>query len=334
MSEFNSEMSAEDRRWDFHETYGNDLDAEWTLVHLVIGCGKFLERIVGAAKANAGMAEVVRDLVDVRQNPQEWATALDEAGGDAFSEWPLGQELHDLTAYAVYGFIFKDGGNEEERHQFVQSKIAAANEFLQSSPIEQWIDKGARPTPLERLMTLVNNRWALDNGQPIEPAALAWFGDLTEGSIRNMMSGQKRAFTNEDGRVPAHEALAWLSKRPSFWNSIWKDQDMANYSAKAETKLSRPIFVPVSRDGSVFNPGLLRASGFTIGPKGSERQEESFFDALFGLQEMTVPMWRRPNEKGNWGIVRGVRWVRLEMAFLETTVAKTPNFRLTENFSA
>lgn len=333
MPKHNSEMSAEDRRWDFHETYGNELDAEWTLVHLVTGCGKFLETIVGAARANAGMAEIIRDLADTRSNPQRWAAELADAGNDAFSEWPLGQELHDLTAYAIYGFIFKEGGSEDERQQFLESKIHVANQFLASAPIAQWVDQEDRPTVLERLMLLVNNRWALDNSRPVEPAALAWFGDITEGSIRNMMSGEKRTFTNEDGKIPAHEALAWLSKRQSFWNSIWREQEMERYSATAETGLSRPVFVPVSRDGSVFNPGLLRASGFTIGAKGSEQQKDSFWDALVELQSMSAPMWRRPNDKGNWGIVRGVRWVRVEVEFLEKTVATTPNFRLPENFT-
>ena len=43
---------------------------------------------------------------------------------------------------------------------------------------------------------LARNRWALDNMQPIEPAALAYFGGLSEGRVRNMMSGSKPDLAN------------------------------------------------------------------------------------------------------------------------------------------
>jgi hypothetical protein len=326
----NADLPFDERVAWFSETYGDYFDAGWTLVHLVQGCGRFLARIVGSSKANTAMAEAITDLVDVRTSPQSWQEDLEEAGTNAFSEWPLGKELYELTAYAIFGFIFKKGGSQEERREFLESKVTALIDFYDAAPINLWRIEDGRRSELETLVTLVRNRWALDNSKPIEPFALAYFGDLKEGSIRNMMSGEKARFTNKDGKIPANEALKWLSTRPSFWNSVWQETTEFYFVSVNESAVDDPVFVPVARDGSIFHPGLRRSSGFTIGKKGDEHQEESFGYALFRLQQMPVPYWRRPNEKGHFGIVRGMRWVRLDRKFLES-VADTPGFRLTDN---
>ncbi len=39
--------------------------------------------------------------------------------------------------------------------------------------------------------------------------------------------------------------------------------------------------------------------------KGAERYVIEFGEALSELKEMPRPCWRRPNEKGSWGIVSG-----------------------------
>jgi hypothetical protein len=54
----------------------------------------------------------------------------------------------------------------------------------------------------------------------------------------------------------------------------------------------------------------LRAGQFTVGEKGDEQRLDSFGEALQALGRMVVPRWRRPNPKGNWGIVSGNRWMR------------------------
>lgn len=75
--------------------------------------------------------------------------------------------------------------------------------------------------------------------------------------------------------------------------------------------LDPSVRVPVASDGTWFGPHLLRAGQFTVGEKGDEQRLDSFEEALQTLDRMTVPRWRRPNSKGNWGIVSGTRWVRV-----------------------
>ena len=46
--------------------------------------------------------------------------------------------------------------------------------------------------------------------------------------------------------------------------------------------------------------------------KGEEVSYPSFNEALSALHKMATPRWRRPNEAGNWGIVSGRDWKRIE----------------------
>jgi hypothetical protein len=148
-----------------------------------------------------------------------------------------------------------------------------------------------------------------------------------------MMAGSNRHFPNEDGRIPAHEALAWLATRAEFWNSIWREQRLPGYTVKNRPALKRPVFVPVARDDTIFHPGLRRGAGYMIGEKGAEIQVAEFETALAQLQAMPTPYWRRPNLQGNWGIVRGVRWVRLDESDLESFTAD-PQQKLPTELSA
>lgn len=65
---------------------------------------------------------------------------------------------------------------------------------------------------------------------------------------------------------------------------------------------------PVARDGSHFHQGLKVNGLFTVGEKCKEVKFEQFKDALFYLQKMNTPKWRRPNIHGNRGIVSGISW--------------------------
>jgi hypothetical protein len=74
--------------------------------------------------------------------------------------------------------------------------------------------------------------------------------------------------------------------------------------------LDPACLVPIASDGTWFGPHLLRAGEFTIGAKGEEKKVDSYEEALQELGAMDVARWRRPNPRGNWGIVSGVEWVQ------------------------
>lgn len=316
-----------DERWElFRETFGNEFDGANALGSLVRACADYMTRILGPAPVDAAMPVMLAPLC----GDKNWREDLDAETTNLYSEWALGQKLHDLTAYATYGIFIRPDVSPESRKRELGGLVKEAAEFLACSPLELWDLADSEVHELTLVVNLAVDRWALDNGNAVTPSALAYFGGVSEGRIRNLMAGSDSKFTNENGRVPAHEALAWLSERDEYWPSIWQEhRDL--YSDLADEKpLSDATFVPVARDGSVFHPGLRSGGGYTIGRKGNEQKAESFDEALRVLHQMPKPAWRRPNDNGNRGIVSGIRWARLARASLDA-VPEGSNFRLPDS---
>ena len=316
-----AEIDAAERAAIFHEQYGNDFDASDALPNFIIAAGDYISRIVGAEDTDAGMARIVAGLVNSGggeiRTPSEWRGAVTENRSNCYSEWKIGAPLHDLAAYAEYGIVLHDSEDPEELAAHIKSLLKQAQELEAETPIAEWHLNANNE--FARLVKIARNRWALDNDEAIEPLALAHFGGVSEGRIRNMMSGANRTFTSDDGRIPAQEAHKWLAGRPEFWNSIWREQSLPQYDDNRSAPLQQAMFIPVARDGSTFHPGLRRGSAYTIGKKGTEEQIADFNEALSQLQRMPVAYWRRPNASGNWGSVAGVRWERIDAADFKIT---------------
>ncbi|MBR9869508.1 MAG: ASCH domain-containing protein [Gammaproteobacteria bacterium] len=67
--------------------------------------------------------------------------------------------------------------------------------------------------------------------------------------------------------------------------------------------------IPYARDGSSFCRESCNRNGyFTVGDKGSEQRFANYSAALEYLKRMPTAKWRRPNPKGNWGIVSAIGW--------------------------
>ncbi|MGD9924617.1 MAG: hypothetical protein AB7V13_24690, partial [Pseudorhodoplanes sp.] len=304
---------------------GDGVDAGRALASIMAAAGNYISRIIGAEETDAMMAAMVsRTLSPTAEKltePAMWRAALADRSYYCYSEWPLGSPLFELAAYGEYGIVIQDGGDAVEPANHIENLLKVAEDFRDATPFREWKLEGSETTDLVRLLDLALGRWALDNGQPVEAKALAALGGVSEGRIRNMMSGTSRTFTSDARGIPAHEALAWLAGREEFWNSVWRDQQAPQHPTRHGAPLKQAVFVPVARDDSPFHPGLRRGGGFTIGEKGSEKQFSDFTEALEELQRMPVPYWRRPNESGNWGIVAGIRWERLDASDLDRLAA-------------
>lgn len=310
-------MDLEQRISEFSDYYDYENDPAVTLVDLVRSAGEFLEKIVGAAAVEAGMKQIIGPLAG--GDDTTWRDDLENGESGAFSEWPLGQMLHDLSAYAYYGIDLSVREDEDaaEISARLQGMVEAATEFLRICPLEAWLGE-ARSQQLETTILLARNRWALDHDRPVEPEALAIFGGVKMSRMRNMLAGKDPELRRENGLVPAHEAHSWLAGRDGYYPSIWKTARPTGDDDDESFPVSAPLFVPAARDGSVFHPGLERRYGFTIGEKGREVQIRTYEEALRLLQEMPVPAWRRPaSGRGGWSIVRGVSWARVSLEELD-----------------
>lgn len=88
------------------------------------------------------------------------------------------------------------------------------------------------------------------------------------------------------------------------------------------------IKVPVDANGDFLRPEYRQGNGYHVGmnkvhvaQKGLdecylEKYHDDYFAALKDLTSRPKPQWRRPNEKGNWGLVTATdwKWVEFEVA--------------------
>jgi hypothetical protein len=176
---------------------------------------------------------------------------------------------------------------------------------------------------MSRVVNLALSRHAIDFGYSLAPdgaeiegevdiASLAIFGGVTEGRIRNILSNNDSGLEKIGQRVTAVSTAAWLKGRKEFFASIWQQPDEVAPEAPSPDFSDDVVFVPIAADGSFFHPGLARGGKFMIGAKGDEVRHATFEAALVALQKMATPRWRRPNDAGNWGIVSGRDWKRVE----------------------
>lgn len=305
------------RRSRFHDDYGSSGSAEAdTLRECLIASHRFVAEIVGGEVADAGFDAMIAEFFVDDVRALGWREALLENDGMLYSELPAGQLFHDLHAYACDGIALMGTSSSEARRGFIVRMLDRAEKLVARIPFELWgIDDG----DLGRTMLLAKGRWALDNGEPIEARALAIFGGVTERRIRNMISKTEGLLPNDNGRIPAREALDWLRLRPAtFRPSVWKEQDaFEDLVRDDEPPLERVFFVPVGQDGSVFHPGLARDGIFRIGAGADDIVVEGFESALERLQRMILPVWRRPTAQDHWTRVQGVRWERMTLNDLE-----------------
>ena len=313
----NSDIPAAERRDLWAETFVNEEWIDWDfgqwIVEALSGHLAAVENIVGAD----AVAGLFRDLLAKAMTaegwkPKPWREALENVGPAAWTVWEMGECFRELGLYGRYGVTDVDIP-PSEREARLDGLLERAEAFVRSAGFDQPGDAGGQ---VVRIVRLARSRCALDTGEGgVDPASLAILGGWSEGRVRNMMSGEGRVLENAGGRVPAESALAALKDRPAFFDSIWKKADEA--PADKVATFQDVVFAPVARDGTAFHPGLSRGGGYTIGEKGQEITLKTFDDALEALHRMPEPAWRRPNTVGNWGLVKGVEWRRMERADLE-----------------
>ncbi|ORE97759.1 hypothetical protein [Aurantimonas sp. 22II-16-19i] len=293
----------------FSTDFGHGRDYEpHDIAALVRACGRFLAEIGGEEAANRGMTAYLTSLGEQIRSEDAWAEDFDESMP---MDWPIGRVFMALNAYAHRGIATGRSKTPEEHEAFLEETLATAAGFMARAPLRAWEMEN---TDLENTFRLAQARWALDHDEPIEPAALAIFGGISEGRLRNLMSGANRAMTPVEGKIPAKEALDWLKGRDSFHPSVWRTQGAyrdRDTPPVEEIVEDRVWFVPAAQDGTIFHPGLERDGRFSVGAKGAEKQFPTFDEALDHLQRLALPAWRRPNPNGNWGIVRAVSWTRM-----------------------
>jgi hypothetical protein len=307
-------MTAEDRReaWFQHELIGyaqasnRDHISTWDygdeLLDLLASRFRLIELILGAE-------QVAPHLLAVLHGPnvegETWQEVLETYIPVLTPHWEGTKLIDNAGVYGLYGVLPAEVPFDARR-PWVDTLAQQLDQFRQV----------AQPEPqgvIARIINLALSRHGIDTGEgEVDLQSLALFGGVTEGRVRNILSSGDSGLEKVGQRVTAVSAAAWLKGRKEFFASIWQQPDEAAPEAPSPDFSDEVVFVPVAADGSHFHPGLARGGKFMIGAKGEEVSYLSFNEALSALQKMATPRWRRPNEAGNWGIVSGRGWKRIE----------------------
>ena len=169
---------------------------------------------------------------------------------------------------------------------------------------------------MSQLADLATARLKVDQDEPLTMGEIALLTGKRDATVTT--TAYRRVFPTyeHDGKRYAAAAyvLPWLIQN-GYLPTQGKDEPGA--AAPAAKREEQYLFVPVARDGSIFDPSWASGGRFTIGQKGNETRFDSYMDALEALQRMPMPRWRRPGPKGIPGIVAGVRFERLARSRVE-----------------
>lgn len=293
----------------FNENPPHDLHA------LIERTGDWLETLTGEPHAaNAAMVHLLDALhcgpdgtpASDRDWRAEWADDIQNSAHNM----RRGQDMTELMAFSGFGVRPDVCGRSADVREAIEEMVAAFRTFVDSIPSGWGEIKGVRKVALAS-----EARILIDTGQSVSPEQLASLSGLSFRSLQNLLAkkgGSLRA--NTDGRVAADAALEWLLARPDFKDSVWMDSDREVDDPEDDVHegdaLGEFLFVPIAADGTAFVPEYHRGGGYTVGLKGEEQRFDNYREALDYVASMTRPAWRRPNDKGNWGIVRADRWER------------------------
>jgi len=300
-------MSDADRRDDWFENMMqsreyDDWDFGGELLEALSNRFRVIEMILGKEETAPHLFAMLHGP-DVEGD--HWEKVFDSYAPSQTVEWMGSQLLTDASIFGHYG-VTPTGIAFDARRAWLNAMAEQLDQFrLVANPEPQGV--------IARIINLALSRHAIDTCEgDVDLQSLALFGGVTEGRIRNILSSNDSGLEKMRQRVTAASAAAWLKGRKEFFASIWQQPDEATPEAPNLDFSDDVLFVPVAADGSYFHPGLVRGGKFMIGAKGEETPHATFEEALVALQKMATPRWRRPNEAGNWGIVSGRDWKRIE----------------------
>ena len=315
-------MTAAERReaydFDGFEFGAGDLDwdyAQW-LVELVQTRFERIEVLVGSDTAAEPLRQLILPSYEYGGGSSDGAALAWRDMIDSVFEvgigLPVAQKLDDALLYGHYGVTPEDVPLAA-RPEWITKLVSDVDAL---AAWEEVVALNNGNNALLRIANLARSRHAIDMGRgDVDIQSMAVLGGITEGRVRNLLSGTDSSLERSpNGGIVAMSAHAWLQKKKGYLASIWQEEELSEEEPEVGPAIpaSGMIFVPVARDGSMFTPDLKRNSTYRIGAKGEEEGVANFEDALARLNAMPVPRWRRPNEKGLWGIVSGVAWQRIE----------------------
>ena len=322
-------MTAQKRRHEWYENKENGLtqylrDFDFPLKRSLKYHFFAIEKLLGEEAVTSKLLDVIPGDFGGADN---WFSALTFSSlSPTSSGWESAVLLDQAGLYGLFG-VTPDEISFASRGAWVAKLPVRLDEWRQNIHFDE------DSKNVELVINLALSRHTMDFGMSLESitsmedvvegqvdiGSLSIFGGISEGRIRNILSSGESCLVKAGQGVTATSAAEWLKGRKEYYPSIWKQPDDVTPVIPSIDFADEVVFVPVATDNSYFHPGLARNGQFTIGAKGGEVQYGTYAEALAELQKMATPRWRRPNSAGNWGIVSGRDWKRVERGKLSET---------------
>ena len=177
-----------------------------------------------------------------------------------FDTLPVAQEFTALNAFAFGGTCPNelDAPKPDQVSRFketVGSFVNFGKTFLEVVPSEWSIGGDIRNT-----VNAASARYKLDElNEDVSVVELAALSQVSEKSIRNILSKKDGTLTQQDGVIPANQATAWLRDRKGYFPSVYDQPEEEKIDGKEfrepaqEKPLDEVVFAPVCKsDGTVF----------------------------------------------------------------------------------
>ena len=222
----NSHVTADERRDLYAEVFYEDSEESWDFgqwlaellkEHLVI-----VEDIMGCDRVSAPFNTLLEEeKTTIGLALETWREVFSNYDGVIWGNWKIGRELNDAALYGRFG-VTREDVPPNERRSYLEQLVARVDAFYERSDLDRIAGTGNQ---VSKIVRLARTRWNLDCGEgDVDPMSLAILGGLSEGRIRNMMTGSDRVFENTGGKVSARSALEWLRTRSAFFDSIWEHE--------------------------------------------------------------------------------------------------------------
>lgn len=123
------------------------------------------------------------------------------------ADWPALSVFRGLTYYGLYGDLL-DRSEFSNPEGCLEGQIAAGKAIREKAPFR------CDDRIVSKIIAVAEARRNIERARGVvEPLALAVLGGVSEGRIRNLMSGAGAELGSVDGKIPAAEAWRWLQGR-------------------------------------------------------------------------------------------------------------------------
>lgn len=321
MSKQRDKESAEvEARWTEFWNDHKDFDSSWAR-NILHDVSEFLPFVFKFDAVSDGLKELyTKSAVQFPPDfdwSKDWTEAPQCLPPTALGQLPIFKLALALRAYAYYGLLLSTDGFD-------------VMEFLEHVELSFFPRQWGHDKETEQTITAAFARLKLDHpekSKALTPEELATLARVSRKSVMNLVAPGKGGVLQKDSNdlITIESATRWLLARADFRPSVWQRQKDKSFRPRKSEPLSiKPLFVPITSDGSWFSPED-RSQGdgrYYVANGETEQRLEEYWEALEFLTQAASPRWRYTDTAGRWRTKIAIRWERKERQEVEALLSR------------